>query len=179
MGSLRLYKDAPALVKLAGKPVETKFPVRDYVPGRKDESGNDAPCPIKDYVTAWLHPLSPDERNLVRNQAARTYRFWMANGGTKETAGDAVSSVQCRFNVFYALRRGPEQGAPRFFQSEMEISEYPFDQDFVDIFNEYANNFIPTTEEWGNSLRARNSGTSPDSPASTPEQIPGVKPSEN
>ena len=155
-----LYADAEGVAKLLKKPVGVS--VSTF--GEDLEKTGE--------IKAWLHPLSWDERNFVRGQSVVAYRFWLKHGGEPEDVRASISGVLSRLTIYFALRVGPEKSAKQLFSSQAECAEFPFEEVIQELWNRYMTEFSPSAEEWGNSLRARNLGTSSALPAISPALAP-------
>lgn len=137
-----LHRDAVALSKLSGEPVEVEV----------SDAGESA--------KAWLHPVSALERNHIRASSSEAYKLWKKEGGDTDEARFPVSGVIATMTVYFALKCGKERKSNRFFNSQEEAVAFQY-AEILRLYQLYTEHFELTDEEWGNYLRARKSGISP------------------
>ena len=118
------------------------------------------------FRSTWL------ERNHVRSSNTQVYRHWIENQGDEDKARTAVMNMIPRMTVYFALKIDLKANSQRFFESQEVIMAYPFEEGIWDLYKQYVKEFELTGNEWGNLLRARNSGTLSALPAISPAQIP-------
>jgi|SRR5882672_1672454 len=160
-----LVKEAESISKLSKGPVEVSV-------GLYDISDDLDSLEKKGEVKAYLHRLTWLERNHVRASNTEVYKFWINNGGDKETARDAVMSVIPRMTVYFALKIDSKANSSRFFETQDILMAYPFEEGLYELYKRYVQEFDLTGTEWGNLLRARSLGTSSALPATSQVLIP-------
>lgn len=163
---MHLEKDAGAMLKLNTDVVPFKFKLRE----KFDEGNEDNPFPVTGTIDLFLRRLTPREEQYMKAQGNLTYMYWFKENGDKEAAAQATKNVMSDFKVLFSLRKGDKPDSERFFTSEADIVDYPHTGDKLEIVDAYNTAFCLTSEEWGNSLRARLCLTSRDLPVTTQEQ---------
>ena len=158
-----LVKDAEALAKLTKAPIEVQVPVYDLLEDKEtvDKVGT---------VKAYLHRLTGLERNHIRASATSVYRYSRANGADDAEAKESILAMIPRMTIYFALKNDLKPGSDRFFTSQELVLQYPFEDVVFDLYGRYLVEFNLTEQEWGNFVRARNSGTFSALPAISPEQ---------
>jgi hypothetical protein len=140
--------------KLYGDPVKVKVYVKwKPAPGSTDKKPKFEPDPDT-AVDAWMHHLSDDEIWNVEAVGVEAYRTFREKGAVHEDAiwkSDRVEKCQ---QLFYCLRTSDQEGAPRLFQTEGEVTRL-FVQETGRLLSLYVETFIPTGDEIKNSFRER------------------------
>ncbi len=158
-----LAPDAPVIAKLKKSPVEVEVGLYDVNPNyvETDDTAENLKNLYlkKGSIKAWLHPLTWLERDFIKADTVKIYRFWKENDGdNKDIAKAMVNEAIQRLLVYFALKRGPEEKAARLFESQDEMLDF-HPPTLRDLNVRYYEEFGLSEKERGNLLRARSSGT--------------------
>jgi len=150
---LKDAKDAETFLKLFQEPFETGIELEGQTP-----------------IPVWVHNITPLEDLHVAQCWGEAYKWLRGQEGSEEASVVRFCNIQSSdMTMFYAIRKGPEKNSPRLFGSVKEYMKVPIGAR-LDLYGKYADRFVPTEEDLGNSLRARidGSGTTSNSPAVSP-----------
>ena len=169
---IELSPDASAIAKLSKGPIEVKIGIFEDNPDYKESENpeeNAENIYVQDgEVTAWLHPLTWTERDYIKAEVVKVFRFWKEQDGSDKTIWRSmVREASNRLVLFYALRLGPEKESPRLFKSQEEILDF-HPPTLTRLNRLYYDEFSLTDKERGNLLRARSLKTSSVLPAISP-----------
>ena len=169
---LPLVPDSTAIAKLKKGPVEVEvglFEINpEYSEGEDPVENLKNMYVKKDSIKAWLHPLTWTERDFIRADVMKVFRFWKEHDGEdKEIARTMADEAVKRLVVFFSLKRGPEREAKRLFDNQEEILDF-HPPTLAELNQRYDSEFGLTEKERGNLLRARSLKTSSALPVSSP-----------
>lgn len=124
-----LTPDASVIAKLKKSPVEIEIGIYDtnseYVETDDSEENLKNLYVKTGVIKAWLHPLTWLERDFIKADIVKIYRFWKENDGdNKDIARSMVNEAVQRLLVYFALKSGPEKGAKRIFETQEELSDF-------------------------------------------------------
>lgn len=170
-----LTPDAVSISKLMKPPVEVEFGIYEVNPNYVET--DDPEENLKNFYIRvgtskpFLHPLSWVERNFIKADVIKVYRFWKDQDGEDRMICNLMTEEAVKkLTVYFALKVGPEPKSERVFKSQEEILEYHHQGSINELNSRYYDEFGMTDKEWGNLLRARSLKISSDLPAISPDQ---------
>lgn len=106
-------------------------------------------------IKIWLRPLSyPVEKARTWGVLRETYKLMIESGQSEEDANNTAYLASRLQTLFFVVRKGPEDKAPRLFENPRQLGAItPVEQER--LFERWFTSFEMTEEDLGNSLRVK------------------------
>lgn len=113
---------------------------------------------VSEPIKGYLRQLTYYESLYVKQGVLAQYVFGKEHNVPENVINIIANKTAIQYTVFYSVRDGFENSAPRLFQDESEVSMLP-ENTILDIYTKYIQSFDLSVEDLGESLRARTSQT--------------------